>query len=398
VDTLQSITIPEGAFVQIFLQWDQPFASASPHSHGSANDLDIYLYNDAVTEIVASSIINNFGRDPFEVLWYYNEPGSGQTQFNIGIGNYLPPFIFTPSPGFIKYVVVGAYHFDKVVTINEYDTASGTIYGHSAAKGASAIGAAFYGDTPEFGTTPPVKESFSSIGPVPILFDVNGNLVFEVRDKPEIVAPDGTNTTFFGDVDAEGDGFPNFHGTSAAAPHAAAVAALMLDAKPDLTPDELYSALEDTAIDMHTAGFDDHTGHGFLGACEALETATSGRCTIQQLPEAPEPTAPSGEIATTTPEFIWTPVENATMYDLQVDDLTDDEPEVIRESVLTDTTFTPPNPFEDQKSYRWQVRAGNDNGWGPWSEPVEFNINITGSVQNVCDNGWIQVGTDVLIC
>jgi len=87
-----------------------------------------------------------------------------------------------------------------------------------------------------------------------------------VRQKPEIVCPDGVNTTFFGSEDSEPDGFPNFFGTSAAGPHAAAVAALLLELEPNSTSAEIYSALESTAIDMGPAGVDDDTGHGLCQA------------------------------------------------------------------------------------------------------------------------------------
>jgi len=110
----------------------------------------------------------------------------------------------------------------------------------------------------------------------PILFDTAGNrlTIPQMRLKPEIVAPDGANTTFFG-RDAEPDGFPNFFGTSAAAPHAAAVAALMIQAVPTTTPERVYEILETTAIDMGPPGFDFDSGFGLIQADQALATLVS---------------------------------------------------------------------------------------------------------------------------
>jgi Ca2+-binding RTX toxin-like protein len=128
-----------------------------------------------------------------------------------------------------------------------------------------------------FGTNPPVLEGFSSGGGTPILFDTAGAAITPVvRQKPRIVAPDGTNTTFFGtDIPDPGNGsdtdaFPNFFGTSAATPHAAAFAALLLDANPALTPAQIYTQLETTAIDMGPPGFDLDTGFGFIQAQSIL--------------------------------------------------------------------------------------------------------------------------------
>jgi hypothetical protein len=94
----------------------------------------------------------------------------------------------------------------------------------------------------------------------------------EIRLKPEIVAPDGANTTFFGGRDVEFDGFPNFFGTSAAAPHAAAVAALMLQAVPSTTPQIVYETLETTALDMGPPGFDFDSWFCLIQTDKALDT------------------------------------------------------------------------------------------------------------------------------
>ena len=96
--------------------------------------------------------------------------------------------------------------------------------------------------------------------------------------KPELVGPDGTNTTFFGGFDFEGDGFPNFFGTSASAPHLAAVAGLALEGTRGFLPPELSEfLLVATAEDMDDPttpefdrGFDFRTGYGFARADRAL--------------------------------------------------------------------------------------------------------------------------------
>jgi hypothetical protein len=59
-----------------------------------------------------------------------------------------------------------------------------------------------------------------------------------------------------------------FNGTSAATPHVAGAAALVLSALPSLSPDQLQSFLEDRAIDMGSPGMDNQFGYGrlYLGA------------------------------------------------------------------------------------------------------------------------------------
>ena len=91
------------------------------------------------------------------------------------------------------------------------------------------------------------------------------------------MAPDGVNTTFLGPIDVEGDGFPNFFGTSAAVPHAAGVAALLKGLNPAASPDQIYANLKAAAIDMDDpdipgfqTGFDFRTGFGLIQADVAL--------------------------------------------------------------------------------------------------------------------------------
>jgi Ca2+-binding RTX toxin-like protein len=258
-DLFQRVTIPPGSQLTLSFQWDSPFFSVSGGG-GSPNDLDIYLLNDAGNRVVAASADDSMGRDAVEILSFTNPSGSAVSTFNLMITKFSGA-----DPGLLKYV---AFEFGG--TIQEFDTASGSLFGHANAAGAEAVAAAFYGRTPEFGVNPPRVEPFSSAGPTPTLFDPLGNRVAETRMKPEITSIDGANTTFFGGGDVEGDRFPNFFGTSAAAPHAAAVAVLMLEANPTLTPQDIYTGLENSTIDMDAAGFDFHTGFGLIQAAAAI--------------------------------------------------------------------------------------------------------------------------------
>lgn len=283
VDLFQEITIPVGTKVTIVLQWDQPFTSLG--GGRCQSDIDIFLQDLAGT-VRAKAMTSNVGRDPIETLTFTNNGSidvdgvSGKdTVFQIGIESYSGPL-----PGMMKYV----YFPSGAAPTIEWDTKSGTIYGQANAAGAQAVGAAFYYNTPRFGTSTPILQSYSSAGGTPILFTKDGQRLAspQLRRKPEIVAPDGVNTTFFGtDIGDIGgtdmDGYPNFFGTSAASPHAAAVAALVLERYPHLSPGELYTAMQGSAVSMEprpgtaeyeagtsgsSSGFNYDTGYGLIDA------------------------------------------------------------------------------------------------------------------------------------
>ncbi|HEU5134947.1 MAG TPA: S8 family serine peptidase [Steroidobacteraceae bacterium] len=120
-------------------------------------------------------------------------------------------------------------------------------YGHNSAAG--AMGVAAY---PFF--APFVPEGFTSPGPSTIYFDRNSRRLrhAEIRQKPDLAAMDGANNTFFSqDSAVDADTFPNFFGTSAAAPHAAAIAALVLDAAGgpgSVKPRKMREILQDSAF------------------------------------------------------------------------------------------------------------------------------------------------------
>jgi Subtilase family len=285
--TTLPITIPSlfpGEFVVLGLQWDQPYVTGAANSGGATSSLDLCIIGATGTDQLDFGQTtgpctgpNDLGVDPVQLLFVGNPADATAStpavSFNISIGLANG----THAPGRVKFVVDGN---GAAVSINAFATNSPTIQGHPNAAGAMAVGAAFYLQTPACGTTPAVLEDFSSAGGDPILFDAAGTRLATplMRQKPQLIAPDGVNDTFLGFSVAQNStiagcgnntSLPNFFGTSAAAPHAAAAAALMLQANPAVTAVQIDAALQTSALPMG-GGLNDDSGYGFIQADAAL--------------------------------------------------------------------------------------------------------------------------------
>ncbi|MCY2990031.1 MAG: tandem-95 repeat protein, partial [Planctomycetota bacterium] len=259
VDTRQQITVPADYRVTLILQWDDPFYT----TNGVTHDFQVRVYDAAGVEVlstVGKGTTNNLAtQQPLEVVSW---KGSGAGIYQVEIQR-----VAGSGTSQIQYVLSTN---SDVGTIDEYATHSGTVHGHAAAAGAIAVGAVPY-------YSPDNIEPYSSWGDATIYFDPAGTRLTtpQVRPKPDVVAPDNANTTFFGrDIPQDPDVFPNFPGTSAAAPHVAGVAALLLDVNPHLTRAELYQVLTSTAVDLGAPGRDTVYGFGRVDA-EAARLAAA---------------------------------------------------------------------------------------------------------------------------
>ncbi len=252
-----------GQEFRVTLWWNDPYASL-----GGTPTTDLSLLFVAINEAEGINAVIEENQDQFG--------GADPFEFG-GITN---PFDFPLEVGIAVERVAG--DAAKLLSIevvgqnidDDSDTESGTIHGHNAAKGAVSVAAQFYAD-PGLDNV----ESFSSKGPTLFLFDELGNPLAEpeFRATPLITGIDGTDTSFFPSgpgADIEPNGFPNFFGTSAAAPHVAAIAALVMERTQNLgvslEPDEFYELLFASTIDIETAGFDNLSGFGRLDANLAL--------------------------------------------------------------------------------------------------------------------------------
>jgi len=291
----QTFDVLTGGTRRIDLKWSDPLA-------GSSNDYDLYLLNSTGTAVIASSTnVQSGTQDPIESL------------------TSMAPF----ATGSRIVVVQNAGAAGRFLHLNTNRGrlsigTSGVTFGHNAPKNGFGVAAAAAstgnppGPFPGLFTSTQLSELFTSDGPRRIFFNANSSAITpgnfsstggELLQKPDITAADG--------VSCAAPGFNPFFGTSAAAPHAGAIAALIKSFKPSLTAAQIRNILINTAIDIEAPGWDRDTGFGIVMANQALNSLCSIACpanitkandpgNCSAVVNYPAPTTTGGECGTVT--------------------------------------------------------------------------------------------------
>ena len=226
VDTGMDIALPSRGSVTLNLQWSEPW-------FGVRTDLDVYLVDER-NQVVAQSA-NQLGPAPYEFFAYTNTGAASQT-VRLVLARFTggtPRLKFTVGTADIYAVPLSRLEYADVPSADRFGP---TVTDHAASANAITV-AAVSADEPNR------VEPFSSYGPATIYWAPVESIrpamplaAPEVRAKPDIAAPDGVQTTFYRrralttpercDPAASED-VCRFFGTSASAPHIAAVVALM---------------------------------------------------------------------------------------------------------------------------------------------------------------------------
>lgn len=266
------MTVEPGSEALVDLQWAEPW-------FGVHTDLDAYLLS-ASGEVLSESAVDSIeAQVPVELLGWENTTGSPQDVYLVinrcsGVCN-LQAGTGTPR---LKFVLLGGG-----VSSIEYPQSAGedvvgpTIYGHAGSPAAITLGAVNYRES---AAAPSAPEPYSSRGPVAHYFgSVTSTAPAAALPtpariaKPNLTATDCASTTFFARFEA---GAWHFCGTSEAAPHAAAVAALMKESDPPASPGAIVAAMESSATKYTTVTRPEAVGAGLLNAAGALQ-ALGGR-------------------------------------------------------------------------------------------------------------------------
>lgn len=120
-------------------------------------------------------------------------------------------------------------------------------------------------------------------------------------------------------------------------------------------------------------------GHGFqwwVRAYFSSGTATPWTAmtqfTVTQLGQV-MPVSPTGSVATGQPTFTWIAVAGADYYDVWVNNLTSGQSQVLRNSHVIGTSWTPTTILPPGLNYQWWVRAFSNNGdWSIWGTGATF--------------------------
>ena len=254
----QNYDVLTAATTFISTKWSDPLGA-------STNDYDMFILNSAGTAVTCSSTnIQTGTQDPYEFC---------SRSAGIAAGSRI---VIAQRAG----AQPRALHLDTERGRLSINTAGAT-FGHNAGLNTVSM-AAVYWNSARTGTRPFVggaanpTETFSSDGPRKIFYLPNGtpitsgNFLFATNGgttlaKPDLAAADGASS--------KTPGFLPFFGTSAAAPHAAAIAALIKSVRPDYTNAQILTALRATALDIRAVGIDRDSGNGIAMALAAAQYA-----------------------------------------------------------------------------------------------------------------------------
>src|SRR5262245_7244717 len=243
-DNTNSVVVPPGGTLTCILQWNDPFGA-------SANDYDLFLLDQNLRVVAVSDDPQVGAQDPIEAISVLNVGTSN------AVANLLIDRFGQSEPRRLELFCLGA-------SALEHMTPAGSIIGHPALSEVVSVAAI---DVADVGFDQ--VESFSSRGPARIDFPTRVD-----RARPDLAAFDGVSISNAG-------GFPDcppfcaFFGTSAAAPHSAGVAALLLQQDPSLTPGAVQIHLRAGADDIGPVGFDNVSGFGRLDALRSIEVRSA---------------------------------------------------------------------------------------------------------------------------
>ncbi|MFI5457180.1 MAG: Ig-like domain-containing protein [Isosphaerales bacterium] len=279
----------------VTFEYDQPYQFQEPAGSPGvvSSNVNIYILDGNGNVVVGPGMNQN--NVAMQQPWQFvGIPSNGTYYVVIQV-------VSGPNPGHVEFM--GFNDSNGVFNVDQtYGSAGGTSYpstfGHQAAANTIGVGATpWWAPSPYLGQNPLANEPFSSSGgPSLTVFDPTGvPLASPVPvQNPTVTAPDGGNTSFFSAgftldtsnppfpgepasttnlVPANQQALPVFFGTSSAAPNTAAVAALMLEKVPQLTPAQIRQGLEESAIPMNGQAqgtWITADGYGLVNAVSAI--------------------------------------------------------------------------------------------------------------------------------